>query len=186
MLIDAEMVSPHVGFELTIWTALHHPPKLPTVLLRQPIINPIYHVIKTIIQCKPRSACYLTHLSQINFPISISRTSLLQILGVLGGIFHLISNFNRKFCKQTVETLIRRRVLRRLIWVSTVCLCPTKRTLGLNGLRISLIRFNTECHSSIHTSSDRQMDKLKVPLTCLIILYNFLKHYKNLRNIALM
>ena len=33
-----------------------------------------------------------------------------------------------------MEALIRRRVLRRLIWVCTVCLCPTKRTLGIYGL----------------------------------------------------
>ena len=45
----------------------------------------------------------------------------------LGGI---ISNFKRNFCKQTVESLIRRRVLRRLVWFCTVFLCPTKRTLG--------------------------------------------------------
>ena len=45
------------------------------------------------------------------------------------------SNFESTFCKQTVEALIRPRVLRRLIWVCTVCLCSTKRTLGLNGLR---------------------------------------------------
>ena len=32
-----------------------------------------------------------------------------------------------------METLIKRRVLRRLIWVRTVCLCP-KKTLGLYGL----------------------------------------------------
>ena len=43
--------------------------------------------------------------------------------------FHFYSNFDRIFFKQTVETLIRRRVLRRMIWVSTVCLCPTKRTI---------------------------------------------------------
>ena len=36
--------------------------------------------------------------------------------------------------KQTVENLIRRRVLRHLIWFRTVCRCPTKRTLGLYGL----------------------------------------------------
>ena len=46
----------------------------------------------------------LTHLSRMDFPISIGRTSLFQILGVLGGIFHLYSNSNRTFCKQTVET----------------------------------------------------------------------------------
>ena len=32
----------------------------------------------------------LTHLSRMNFPISIGRMSLFQILGVLGGIFHFI------------------------------------------------------------------------------------------------
>ena len=36
---------------------------------------------------------------------------------------------------QTVWTLIRRRVLRRLIWVSTVCQCPFYGTQDLNGLR---------------------------------------------------
>ena len=74
---------------------------------------------------------YLTHLSQMNFPISIGRMSLFQILGVLGGIFHSYSNFNRTFCELTVETLIRRRVLRRLIWVCAVCLCPTKKNASL-------------------------------------------------------
>ena len=29
---------------------------------------------------------------------------------MLGGIFHFDSNFKRTFCKQTVDTLIRRRV----------------------------------------------------------------------------
>ena len=39
----------------------------------------------------------------------ISRTSPFPFLGFLGGIFHFYSNFNSKFCKQTVETLIRCR-----------------------------------------------------------------------------
>ena len=63
----------------------------------------------------------------MDFPISIGRTSLFGTLGVLGGILHFDSNFNRTFCEQTVETLIRRRILRRLIWVCAVCLCPTKK-----------------------------------------------------------
>ena len=29
---------------------------------------------------------------------------------ILGGIFHFYSNFDRAFCKQPVETLIRRRI----------------------------------------------------------------------------
>ena len=48
----------------------------------------------------------LNTLSRMEFPISISRTSLFQILSVLGGIFHFYSIFVRNFCKQTVETLI--------------------------------------------------------------------------------
>ena len=50
---------------------------------------------------------------------------------MLGGILHFYSNFNRTFCKETVEILIRRRILQHLIWVCTACLCPTNRTLGL-------------------------------------------------------
>ena len=38
----------------------------------------------------------------MSFPISISRTSLNHILGVLGSIFHFYSNSNRTFCEQTV------------------------------------------------------------------------------------
>ena len=49
-------------------------------------------------------------------------------------IFHFYSNFQRKFCKQTVENLIRRCIVLRLIWFCTVCRCPTKRMLGLHGL----------------------------------------------------
>ena len=57
--------------------------------------------------------CLLTYLSPMDFPISIGSASLFQILEVLGGIFHFYSNSNRTFCKQTLETLIRRRVLER-------------------------------------------------------------------------
>ena len=38
-------------------------------------------------------AHYLIYLSQMNVPIFIGRTSLLQILGVLGDIFHFILKF---------------------------------------------------------------------------------------------
>ena len=54
---------------------------------------------------------------------------------LLGRICHCIQLFSY-FCKQTVENLIRRSVLRRLIRFSTVCRCPTKRTLGLYGSNI--------------------------------------------------
>ena len=54
---------------------------------------------------------------------------------MLGAIFSCLFNFDKKFCSQKVETLIRRRILRRLILVCTVCLCPIKKTLGLYGLK---------------------------------------------------
>ena len=60
--------------------------------------------------------------------------SVLRVVGCF--FFHFYSNFNITFFQQTVETLIRRRVLRRLIWVCTACLCPTKRALGLYGLSL--------------------------------------------------
>ena len=69
----------------------------------------------------------------------INWTSPFPFKGVLGGRFYFNLNFDRTFCKQTVETLIRRRFLRRLVWVSIVCLCPRKRTLGLYGLTNSKI-----------------------------------------------
>ena len=53
-----------------------------------------------------------------------------SVLRVVG----FYSNFNRTFCRQIVETLIRRCILQRLIWVCNVSLCPTKRKLGLYGL----------------------------------------------------
>ena len=62
---------------------------------------------------------------------NINRTSLSPFSGLLDGIFHFHSNSNRTLCKETVETLIRRRVQWRLIWECIVCLCPTKRMLGL-------------------------------------------------------
>ena len=70
------------------------------------------------------------------FPILINLTGPFPILGLLGDIFLLFffSKFKRHFCKQTVENLTRRRVLRRLIWYRTVCRGPTERTLGFLGL----------------------------------------------------
>ena len=69
----------------------------------------------------------ISHCYQLNQSISILRN--------VGWYFSLPSYFGRPFCKQTVNTLIRHCVLRRLVWACTVCLCPTKRTLGLYGLK---------------------------------------------------
>ena len=58
----------------------------------------------------------ISHRYQLEHSISLLRN--------VGGIFHFYLNFNRIFYQETVEKM------RRLIRVSTVCICPTKRTLG--------------------------------------------------------
>ena len=87
---------------------------------------------------------YSSHLRKFNsLPIYaewiflnfINWTSQFQFLGLLGCISQFYSNFDRAFCNNTVETLIRRRFMRRLIRVCTVCLCSITRTLGLYGLK---------------------------------------------------
>ena len=81
----------------------------------------------------------LTHLSRMDSPTLIRRTNPFTNLGVLGGILCLFSNSNRTLCKQILDTMIRRRLVRRLIWVCNVCLCPTKRTLVFNRLSRTLV-----------------------------------------------
>ena len=50
-----------------------------------------------------------------------------------------------------MQTQIRCRVLRHLIWVCTICLCPKHWTLGLCGLRESaLLTGNSEMVSTIN------------------------------------
>ena len=68
----------------------------------------------------------LTCFYSILNPTHIRKTSSFSILGVLGGIYRFCSNFNRTFCKQTVEILIRCRVVLRLLLVCTVWMCATK------------------------------------------------------------
>ena len=81
----------------------------------------------------------LTLLSRMKLPTFIERTSPLSSSWLLGIVFHSYSNFNRTSCKQTVEILIRHCSLWRLILVCTMCLCPTKRTLGQYGLPIFVV-----------------------------------------------
>ena len=64
-----------------------------------------------------------------------------------GYIFHSYIYLIRTLRKQTVETLIRRRNLRRLIWVFTFCLCSTKMMLGLFRLKRVLSRELPPNHS---------------------------------------
>ena len=44
-----------------------------------------------------------------SYPYQLGQS--ISILGLLGGSFYFYYNFKRNFCKQTVENLIRRRVL---------------------------------------------------------------------------
>ena len=69
----------------------------------------------------------ISHFYQIDQSISVLR--------VVCWYFSFLFIFKRNLCKQTVENLSRRRVLRRLIRFCTVCQCPIKKTLGLNGLK---------------------------------------------------
>ena len=70
----------------------------------------------------------LTHLSQMEFPIYQLNQSII-ILRVIRFIFIKIL-----IELSAVLTLVRRRILGRLIWVCSICLCPTKSTQGVNGL----------------------------------------------------
>ena len=68
---------------------------------------------------------FVCHSScRVDYSIIINWTSPFPMLGVSGVLFYFHSISNSNSCYQTVKTLIRRRVLRRLIWVCTVCLCP--------------------------------------------------------------
>ena len=79
------------------------------------------HVVRCSCDChfNPFKTNGLAYPYQLDHSISVSM--------VVGCYFHFYPNFDRIFSKQTEETLIRRRVLRRLISVCTVCLCPTKK-----------------------------------------------------------
>ena len=55
----------------------------------------------------------------------------------VGWYFSFYSNFSRTFCKKTVETLIRRRILWRLVLICIVYLRPTRRALGSYGSKES-------------------------------------------------
>ena len=51
--------------------------------------------------------------------------------GLLNSVFCFYTHFTRIFCKQTLDSLIRCRVMWRLVLICTVCLCPTKKDFRL-------------------------------------------------------
>ena len=71
----------------------------------------------TLMFLNPFKSNELSHLYQLEQSISVLR-------GVGGKNFHFYLDLNRIFCKQTEETLIRRRIKRRL--VCTICQRPQK------------------------------------------------------------
>ena len=92
----------------------------------------------------PQNTSFLTHFSLMDLPTLTSRMSPFPIKGMLGGTFHFFPNFNKPFCKQTVKILIRHCIIRCLIWICTVCLCPIKRMPGLYGLKHLYIARSSE------------------------------------------
>ena len=103
----------------------------------------------------------------------------------VGWYFSFYSNFNRTFCKQTVETLIRRRVLWRLVWICIVCLCPTKRTLGFYGSKESCADSSESTLSNCHLVGQNRTEQniyfidVNCTVSCQIHEYNN-KYTKNI------
>ena len=92
--------------------------------------------------CKPSTFTLLTHICLVDPSILINWTSPFSILGVADVLLSIfIIFFYRNSYKQTVKTLIRYHILRHLIWVCTVCLCPKNGALGLYGLMFWYIYF---------------------------------------------
>ena len=77
----------------------------------------------------------------MEFPTLVNWITPFAFKGVLGSVFHFYTTFCKN--KRSVDTLIRRCVLRLLIWVCTICLCFTKRTLGFSPN--SLLCFPCPC-----------------------------------------
>ena len=73
-------------------------------------LNKRYQIFIEITLFNPFTPNGISHSSQLDQSIFVLR-------GV-GWHFSFLFKFNRTFCKQTVDTLIRRRVLLCLIWVS--------------------------------------------------------------------
>ena len=84
------------------------------------------------------------YISQVKYdeltafnPFMLNGISHKQSISVLRDVrwyFSFLLDFNRKLCKQTVETLVRHRDrLRRLIWVCTICYVPEKGRYAYMG-----------------------------------------------------
>ena len=101
-------------------------------------------LLELLIICNPHLPNELSHPYQLD-------ESIFHLSGVFGVLFLFLSYFffYRNSCEQTVNTLTRCRVLRRLIWVYTVCLCPKNGTPGLYWLTICM-SWGTAKPSKLH------------------------------------
>ena len=119
-------------------------------------------------KCNPFKPDGLSHCYQLDRSISA--------LSVVRWYFTSLFIFQLNILyKQTVETLIKRRDLRRLIWVSTVCNCPTETTLGSYGLSEVQELFEPKCscmsmeksvqpwHISLILQNTEQLHYLTIP-----------------------
>ena len=79
---------------------------------------------------------FLFNCTAVGQASDLMTTCTFPILRVL--VVYFFTNFNRTHCQQTVKISIRRRDMRRLIWVFTVCLCSIKRALSVFGLILVL------------------------------------------------
>ena len=110
------------------------PDALEKVLIRYLTVYSLFAIIKDILgvvvfrsrqlnPSLPSGPVHPNRLEESIFNFSVS-----------GVLFHFYFIFYRNSCKQTVQTLIRCRVLQRLILVCTVCLGAKNGTLSLYGL----------------------------------------------------
>ena len=79
---------------------------------------------------------FLDHRLEVSKHINFNHEWTFPLLSLgpvklLGGIFHFSQILIEHYVSKHVETLIRCRVLLRLIWVCIVSLCPTKSTVIL-------------------------------------------------------
>ena len=102
----------------------------------------------------------------MKLPTFIKWTSPFSSSWLLGVVFHSYSNFNRASCKQTVESLIRHCSLWRRILVCTICLCPTKRKLGLYGLNTFVV-YVTHINCIVSSSNWRMIGYRAVLTICI-------------------
>ena len=74
---------------------------------------------------------------------SNGRRALFQFKGCWVGFFFIsIQILMEYYVRKKVKTLIRYRVLRLLIGICTVCICPTRRTVGQYMRTLTYCRFS--------------------------------------------